>query len=188
MSKSERRIVPDGNDECRTGSTQDDTGGNREMKHITGDELREVTASLLALAAEDFDRLGNSPTYAIVIDPHGERQLLMPAFMRNVQDKECFTDDIAQAVTGCDAVAVVVVAESWINDIPLDVVTQSSRRPNRWEALQATVETADGMSLHLWPILRNGNSVRLGECGVECGDNYDGRLTGLLRRPKPELN
>lgn len=188
MSKFERRKVLNGNDECRAGSTRDDTGGNRDMKHITGDELREATASLLALAAEDFDRLGSSPTHAIVIDPYGERLLLMPAFMRDVQDKECFTDAIAQAATDCDAVAVVFVGESWINDIALDGVTPPSQCLNRWEALMATVETADGMSMHLWPILRNGNSVRLGECGVKCCDDFGGRLTGLLRPPRPGLN
>lgn len=188
MSEFEQGVVFGGNDERRTDSTRDDTGGNRGMKYITETEIQEATAALVAKAAEIFAQSGNCPTYAIVIAPCGERSCLMPASMRDVQDKDCFIEAIAQAAMECGAVAVIVVSESWISDIISDETTPPSQPLNNWEALCATVETADGTSMHLWPILRNGDSARLGKRVVECCDNSAGRLTGLLRRPRPDLN
>ncbi len=184
MSKFERRIVLDGNDECCTGSTRDDTGGNREMKHITVDGLREITDRLVTFTAETFD--DGCPVHAFVVDACGKTVFVMPD--ESMQDKGCFAEAIAQIAEETDAVAVVVVDKSWVTGDDWDGVTPPSQCPGRREMLLAAVETADGTSMHLWPILRNGNSVSLGECVVECGDGFTGRFAGLLRRPRPDLN
>ncbi len=55
MNEYEQRMVFDGNDECRKGFTRDDTGGNREIEHITVDGLQEITDGLVTFTAETFD-------------------------------------------------------------------------------------------------------------------------------------
>ncbi len=174
MSEFERRTVFDGNDAV----------GNREMKHITADGLREITDRLLTFTAKTFD--DGCPAHALVVNACGEFVCVMSD--GSTRGMDCFADSVAHVADEGDAVAVMVVRKSWVAGDDWDGVTPPSQCPGRWEALAATVETAEGMSMHLWPILRNGNSVRLGECVVKCGDVCAGRLTGLLRRPRPELN
>ena len=153
------------------------------MKHITVGGLREITDRLVTFTAETFD---DGCPHAFVVDACGGCVCVMPDV--SMQDKDCFAEAVAQVAEEADAVAVVVVAKSWVTGDDWDGVTPPSQCPGRREVLLAAVETAYGTSAHLWPILRSGNSVSLGECVVKCGDGFTGRFAGLLRRPRPELN
>ena len=88
MNEFERRTVFDGNDAV----------GNREMKHITADGLREITDRLLTFTAETFD--DGCPAHAFVVDACGGCVCVMPDVC--MKDKDCFAEAVAQVAEDGD--------------------------------------------------------------------------------------
>ena len=79
------------------------------MKYITVDGLREITYRLVTFTAETFD---DGCAHAFVVDACGRWVCVMPDV--SMQDKDCFAQAVAQVAEKADAVAVLVVAKSWV--------------------------------------------------------------------------
>lgn len=151
-------------------------------------DLSSIVLRIITDAAEDFAENGACPTHAFVIDGRGEGVILLPECLPDDNTKDLFADAIARAAADLNAVAVIFLSEVWMPGDNWDGVTPPSQCVDRREALFATAETAAGTTAFYWPIRRDAEGVRLGECTPVSGGPAEGRFTGLLRRPDAGLN
>ena len=147
-----------------------------------------LVMDIVTCGVEAFVHQGACPTRAVVIDGHGKPTFLVPQCLPDDNVKSCFAGVIAETANELQAVAVVFLAETWVSGDNWDGVTPVSQCADRREALMATVEIGAEAVVFLWPILRDGTNVHLGECKQLDGEFTTGRFVGLLRRRNPRTN
>jgi len=93
-----------------------------------------------------------------------------------------FSEALAESARLRRAAAVFISAEAWsaFERSGAPPGPRPSDRPDRREVVLSQVETATFARTRVWPILRSGGSVRLGE--MEEARPRGGRLTDVLRR------
>ena len=151
-------------------------------------DLRALVMDIVTRGVEAFVHQGACPTHAVVIDGHGKPTFLVPQCLPDDNVKSCFAGVIAETANEVHAVAVVFLAETWVSGDNWDGVTPVSQCADRREALMATVEIGAEAGVFLWPILRDGTNVHLGECKQLDAEFTPGRFVGLLRRWDPRTN
>ena len=147
-----------------------------------------LVMDIVTRGVEAFVHQGACPTHAVVIDGHGKPTFLVPQCLPDDNVKSCFAGLIAETANELHAVAVVFLAETWVSGDNWDGVTPVSQCADRREALMATVEIGAEAVVFLWPILRDGTNVHLGECKQLSAEFITGRFVGLLRLRDPRTN
>ena len=151
-------------------------------------DLRALVMDIVTRGVEAFVHQGACPTHAVVIDGHGKPTFLVPQCLPDDDVKSRFAGMVAETADEVHAVAVVFLAETWVSGDNWDGVTPVSQCADRREALMATVEIGAETGVFLWPILRDGTNVHLGECKQLDGEFTTGRFVGLLRRRDARVN
>jgi hypothetical protein len=151
-------------------------------------DVGALVMNIVTRGVEAFVHQGACPTHAVVIDGHGKPTFLVPQCLPDDNVKSRFAGVIAETANELQAVAVVFLAETWVSGDNWDGVTPVSQCADRREALMATVEIGAEAVVFLWPILRDGTNVHLGECKQLDAEFTTGRFVGLLRQRDPRTN
>lgn len=95
-----------------------------------------------------------------------------------MNDKTLFALAVQLHCRKVGADTVVVYAEAWCSKVAIDqpMLVRPAEDPNRQEVLIAYVETTTEATNKLWPIIRDGSNVTLGDAevlGVESGGGFN---------------
>ncbi|MCG3139118.1 MAG: hypothetical protein HJJLKODD_02996 [Phycisphaerae bacterium] len=151
---------------------------------LTATQLDRTIDNIVQSVVEQFQKLQSCHPHYFLVAYTGDAILYLPESLATEKLKDRTVRRVIEMARECSALAIVFATEAWMVQAKsgkrLDTSIQPSRHPDRVEILSVSVETFQGTTVHIWPILR-GKRVTLGT--KQTFTQAKGRFCDLLVNP-----